>query len=203
MRVSRFGIRSSTETDIGTIGTELEFDLFSTDSESTSPNPRLRHANVEIGDNWLLGQSWTNFMPLVRYPRSVDFNGPVGIAFARVPQVRFSNKFANGLDLSFSIEESNGSAFDDPVATAAAFYGADNWSARIAGITGRVNSDDGGGDLSYSGVTMSGSVTPWKGGRLTGTFVTGDALASLLVGSGNDVVNGSTNDVTAFTLEAR
>lgn len=202
VRVSRFGLRSTTDTNIGDVGTELEFDLFSGSDETTSPNLRLRHAFVTVGDNWLFGQTWSNFMPLSHYPRTSDFNGPVGIAFARTPQVRYSNELSNGLQYSVSIEESVTSNPRDPVFTAAAGYGRENWSARIAGLTGRVN-DGAGDDLRYNAFTASGSISPWSGGTLTGTYVNGEALGSFLIGSGDDVVNGNVNDAEGFTLEAR
>lgn len=202
VRVSRFGIRSSTESGIGTIGTQLEFDLFgSGGDESTSPNLRLRHANVTIGDNWLFGQFWTNFMPLGDYPRTSDFNGPVGITFARVAQARYSNSTSYGLDYSFSVEESAAATSDDPVFTAAAGYSTDRYSVRAAALAGRVNS--GADDLGYSAFTLSGSITPWAGGSFGATYVNGDAIGSLLIGGGDDVVAGQTNDAEGFTLEFR
>lgn len=203
VRVSRFGIRSKTDTGIGTIGTQLEFDLFgSGGDESTSPNLRLRHANLTIGNNWLFGQTWTNFMPLGDYPRSSDFNGPVGITFARVAQARYSNSTSYGLDYSVSVEESAAATSDDPVFTAAAGYSNERYSARVAALAGRV-SDGGTGDLSYSAFTLSGGITPWQGGSFGATYVNGDAIGSLLIGGGDDVVNGQTNDAEGFTLEFR
>ncbi len=200
VRVSRFGIRSATETDIGTIGTQLEFDLFgSGGDDSGSPNLRLRHANVTIGDTWLVGQFWTNFMPLSHYPRTSDFNGPVGITFARVPQIRYSSGVGN-LDYSFSVEESNG-ASSDPVFTAAADYNADNWSARIAGLTGQVAS--GGSTFSTNAITLSGSVQPWDGGVISATYVSGDGIGDYLIGGGDAVVGGSVNGADGYTLEIR
>lgn len=200
VRVSRFGIRTSTETDIGAIGTQLEYDLFgSGGDDSGSPNLRLRHANVTIGDTWLIGQFWTNFMPLSHYPRTADFNGPVGITFARVPQIRYSGGVGN-LDYSLSIEESNGTS-DDPVFTAAAAYSGDRWSARVAGLTGRA--DDGADSVSTNGITVSGSVEPWDGGLISATYVTGDGIGDLLIGGGDAVVGGEANGADGYTLELR
>lgn len=116
VRVSRLGFRLASETDIGTVNGQLEYDLFG--SEGTS-ELRLRHANISL-NNWLIGQTWTNFMPLAHYPTSVDFNGPVGVAFARVTQLRYTGN-AGDLQYSFSLEQSPG-ASNDPVATAAAVY---------------------------------------------------------------------------------
>lgn len=203
VRVSRFGIRSKTESGIGTIGTQLEFDLFgSGGDESTSPNLRLRHANVTIGDNWLFGQTWTNFMPLGDYPRSADFNGPVGITFARVAQARYSNSTSYGLDYSVSVEESVAATSNAPVFTAAAGYSTDRYSVRAAALTGRVN-NGASGDLGYSAYTLSGSITPWEGGSFGATYVNGDAIGSLLIGGGDDIVGNQTNDAEGFTLEFR
>lgn len=197
VRVSRLGVRSKTQTDIGEIGTQLEFDLFSGDDESTSPNPRLRHANVTIGDAWLFGQFWTNFMPLVHYPRTADFNGPVGIAFARVPQIRYTHKVSGGLTFSASVEESVGPS-SDPVLTAAAFYEAEKYSLRVSGLVGTF--DAGGEELDTNGITLSGAVTPWEGGEFAATYVTGQSLGNLLIGGGAQSVGGIENDVTGFTL---
>lgn len=200
VRVSRFGIRSSTATGIGEVKTQLEFDLFSGSDVSTSPNLRLRHANVQIGDSLLFGQFWTNFMPLVHYPTTADFNGPVGITFARVPQFRYTYNAGNGLVLSGSIEEAAGGS-SDPVVTAAAFYGTDNYSVRAAALGGTFDVD--GEELDTYGVTLSGSVSPWAGGSITATYTTGQALGNLLIGGGARVVDGEENDSESFTLEYR
>ncbi|WP_027259461.1 DcaP family trimeric outer membrane transporter [Leisingera aquimarina] len=197
VRQSRLGIRTTTESGIGTLQGQLEFDLFASGGTSEL---RLRHANVQIGDHWLIGQTWTNFMPLGQYPASVEFNGPVGIAFARVPQVRYSNSFGDGFDYSLSLEE-NTAASSDPVATAAFQYSNDLFTARVAGLAGTVQS--GGVDVDQTGVTLSGSITPWQGGLFQATYVDGEALGPLLIGLGDAVVGGQANDVEGYTLEFR
>ena len=200
VRTSRFGIRTSTDTDIGVVGTQLEFDLFgSGGDDSGSPNLRLRHANVTIGDTWLFGQFWTNFMPLSHYPRTSDFNGPVGITFARVPQIRYSGGLGD-FAYSLSLEESNGTS-SDPVFTAAAAYAADRWSARVAGLAGRTES--GGTSFDTNGLTLSGSFEPWEGGGLTATYVTGDGIGAYLIGGGDEIVGGTVNSANGYTLEFR
>ncbi|MCE8509888.1 hypothetical protein KBY31_05705 [Ruegeria pomeroyi] len=196
VRQSRLGIRTSTETDIGTLGGQLEFDLFASGGRSEL---RLRHANIRIGDHWLIGQTWTNFMPIGHYPTSVEFNGPVGVTFARVPQVRYSHAFGKAL-FSASIEE-NSSRSDDPVVTAALEYNDDLFSARIAGLVGTVIS--GGTEVDQTGVTVSGALRPWHGGLFQATFVTGEALGPLLIGGGASAVGGVANDVDGFTVEFR
>ena len=199
VRVSRFGLRSSTETDLGAIGTQLEFDLFGSGGEdSGSPNLRLRHANITIGDSLLIGQFWTNFMPLVHYPSTADFNGPVGITFARVAQVRYTYNAGNGLQFSGSIEEPNGGG-SDPVVTAAAFYDGGIYSLRAAALGGEFGDgvDD---DLTTYGYTLSGSVTPWESGTFTATFTSGQGLGNLLIGGGSRSIAGEENESDSFTV---
>lgn len=197
LRQSRLGFRTSTETDIGTLQGQLEFDLFASGGASEL---RLRHANIQIGDHWTVGQTWTNFMPLGHYPTSVEFNGPVGIAFARTPQIRYSNGIGESFNYSFSIEENAGNS-SDPVFTAAAEYTADRFSARIAGLAGTIQS--GGVEVDQTGLTLSGAFTPWEGGLFQATYVTGEALGPYLIGVGAAVVGGQANDVDGFTLEYR
>ncbi|KIC11491.1 hypothetical protein RA19_05460 [Leisingera sp. ANG-M1] len=200
VRQSRLGVRTSTQSDFGEIGSQLEFDLFNGGANGTS-ELRLRHANVTLGDNWLIGQYWTNFMPLNEYPTSVEFNGPVGITFARVPQIRYTNTWGQ-TTFSASLEESfNETASTDPVVTAALSHSTDRFTARIAGLAGTV--DVGGQEFDQTGVTLSGSVRPWDGGLFQATYVDGEALGPLLIGFGDAVVGGQANDVEGYTLEFR
>ena len=198
VRVSRFGILSSTPTAIGEIKTQLEVDLFSGSDETSSPNLRLRHANVNINDTLLFGQFWTNFMPIVHYPRTADFNGPVGVTFARVPQARYTYR-SDALEISASIEEANGGGSSDPVATAAMLYKGSNFSTRVAGLVGTFDSD--GEDLDTNALTLSGSYTPRAGSTITGTFATGQGIGNLLVGGGAQAVDGEANESDSFTLQ--
>ncbi|MEX0365852.1 MAG: DcaP family trimeric outer membrane transporter [Ruegeria sp.] len=196
LRQSRLGFRTTTQTDIGELRGQLELDLF---ASGGAAELRLRHANIGIGDHWIIGQDWTNFMPLAQYPTTVEFNGPVGIAFARVPQIRYTNTFGQ-TTFSASIEENTADS-DDPVFTAALSYDTDQYSARVAGLIGTVNS--GGTDVDQTGITLSGSIRPWQGGLFQATYVTGEALGPLLIGLGDAAVGGVANDVDGYTLEFR
>lgn len=112
VRQSRLGFRA----DIAGAQGQLEFDLFGSNGTAEL---RLRHANVRY-NGWLFGQFWTNFMPIGQYPTTVDFNGPVGLTFARVPQVRYTYD-SGPFHVSASIEE-NFAQSDDPLLTAAAQF---------------------------------------------------------------------------------
>ena len=53
--------------------------------------PVLRHAYVKYG-NWLVGQTWSNFMDVATLPEAVDFIGNTdGTVFVRQPQVRWTS----------------------------------------------------------------------------------------------------------------
>src|SRR5690606_556444 len=50
----------------------------------------LRHAYVSW-NNWLAGQTWSNFMDVAALPDAVDFVGPTdGTVFVRQAQVRYT-----------------------------------------------------------------------------------------------------------------
>jgi hypothetical protein len=196
VRVSRLGVRSSTETDIGTIGTQLEFDLFGGEGRSEL---RLRHANITVG-GFLVGQFWTNFMPIGQYPTTADFNGPVGIIFARVPQIRYSGE-VGALGYSFSIEEAAWTS-DDPVVTAAVQYSNDFFTGRLAALSGTVQ--EGAFEDDAYGVTASLALQPWQGGSITGTYTTGEGIGGLLIGGGAGLTpTGQANEVDGYTVEIR
>ncbi len=191
VRQSRLGFR----TDINGVQGQLEFDLFGSNGTAEL---RLRHANLRYGD-WLFGQFWTNFMPLGQYPTTVDFNGPVGITFARVPQVRYTYD-SGPLQFSASIEE-NFATSDDPLLTAAAQYSTDLYTVRAAVLAGTTT--DGTDEVDQFAYTLSGNASLWEGGRISATFVDGEGIGGLLIGGGNNIVGGEANEVQGYTFEIR
>lgn len=206
VRVSRIGFRTTTQSSIGEIGTQLELDLIGDGGNDFNAAPRIRHANVTIGDTLLIGQFWSNFMPLGEYPRTVDFNGPVGIAFRRAPQIRYTNTLNDAFTYSFSIEEGESQGTlraQTPRATAAFNYATDLFTARIALLYGELEEDTTGETFDQSGVVLSGSLRPWAGGSFNGTYTSGQALGSLFIGGADNVVGGEENDFDAFTIEYR
>nr|WP_321252115.1 DcaP family trimeric outer membrane transporter [uncultured Ruegeria sp.] len=199
VRQSRIGLRTSTPSGIGEIGGQLELDLF---ASGGAAELRLRHANITIGDSWLIGQYWTIFQPLDTYPTSVEFNGPVGIPFARVPQVRYSNTLGSNTTFSASIEENvSASNSRDPVFTGAIEYDDGTYIARASALYGKAES--GTVEVDQTGFTLSGSVRPWQGGLFQVNYVDGEALGPYLIGLGDAIVNGRANDVDGYTIEFR
>ena len=96
-RQSRFRIKSKSDTAVGQVRTLIEGDFEGAGGSqvvSNSTSLRLRHAwgewditpNTTVG----IGQTWTNYMNLFAYADTVDFFGPVGMAFKRQGQVRMT-----------------------------------------------------------------------------------------------------------------
>ena len=96
-RQSRFRIKSKSDTAVGEVRTLIEGDFEGGGGNqivSNSDTLRLRHAwgewditpNTTIG----IGQTWSNYMNLFAYADTVDFFGPVGMAFTRQGQVRLT-----------------------------------------------------------------------------------------------------------------
>jgi hypothetical protein len=76
------------------LSTRFEIDFFGSvtgnQNVSNTYAPVLRHAYVSWRE-WLVGQTWSNFMDVATLPESVDFIGPTdGTTFVRQPQVRWT-----------------------------------------------------------------------------------------------------------------
>jgi len=80
----------------------MEFDLFG----SNSTTPRLRHAYAQVA-NFLVGQSFSNFMDPDAGPDTLEFQGPVSQVSIRNPQVRYSIPLAEKTSLSLAIEKAS------------------------------------------------------------------------------------------------
>lgn len=77
---------------------------------------RLRHAFIEIGDRWLAGQWWSNFMDENIIPNTLDFEKPAAYAFARHPMLRYRHKLSPDAYFAIALEEPSTNA-QAPTAT--------------------------------------------------------------------------------------
>lgn len=220
-RQSRLRIKTSTPTDLGTLGTHLEGDFFGSGGNevfSNSTSFRLRHAYGTIGP-FLAGQTWSNFMPIESYPTTVDFNGPAGIPFVRQAQLRYTTEFADDFLVSASLENSEFSGrsaagtFSEstnlgiragvdqaPDVTAALTYTPDWGLLKLAGVGRYLGSpfDTGDGDFGW-GVNLSGNATPWAGGLVQGSATYGEGVGRyILNGFGQDGFVDADGDVEAI-----
>ena len=96
MKFSRMWLDASTTLDSGDrLGARLELDFFGGSLGNTAATntygAALRHAYVSW-NNWLAGQTWSNFMDAASLPEAVDFVGPTdGVLFVRQAQIRYTN----------------------------------------------------------------------------------------------------------------
>lgn len=94
-KFSRFNLGVDHVTDSGDkAGALVEMDFFGNSlgnqSATNTYGVTLRHAYM-YWNNWLAGQTWSNFMDAASIPEAVDFVGPTdGVVFVRQAQVRYT-----------------------------------------------------------------------------------------------------------------
>ena len=109
VKQSRINFGTDTILDGGSkLSTRFEIDFFGsitgTERVSNTYAPVVRHAYVQWG-NWLVGQTWSNFMDVATLPEAVDFIGTTdGTTFVRQPQLRFTK---GGFSLSLENPETS------------------------------------------------------------------------------------------------
>jgi len=106
---SRFVIGSATPTKIGKLSTFISADFFG-DSDSTSPDPRLRQAFGQLDDFFLggalrVGQSWSTWDDVPSLPETLDFQGPNGSQQTRRPLARWSRDFGESVAFWAAVED--------------------------------------------------------------------------------------------------
>jgi len=89
---SRIFFKTTTDTDMGDVGTYIEIDFQGgggNERVSNSYGTRLRHAFMTFQD-FTIGQTWSTFFNVSSLPENLDFVGPVGTVFERQAQIRYS-----------------------------------------------------------------------------------------------------------------
>ena len=87
-------------TKVGDVRFYLEGDLFGTNATT----PRLRHAYAQA-KNFLIGQTFSNFMDPDAFPDTLDFQGPNGMVNVRNPQLRYGFALSPSTILYISLEK--------------------------------------------------------------------------------------------------
>src|SRR6185295_16707113 len=85
---------------LGDVRFYVEADLFG----SNSTTPSLRHAYTQAR-NFLIGQTFSNFMDADAGPDQLDFQGPNAQILTRNPQIRYTLALAKKTSFSFSVEK--------------------------------------------------------------------------------------------------
>jgi len=124
-KFSRFNVGVDTITEDGNRMTGfIEMDFFGSDNVSNQINnlhgSTLRHAYLSW-NNWLAGQTWSNFIDATNFPEAADILGPTdGVLFSRRAQIRYTK---GGLSLSAENPETLTSAYNGGGATLASDRG--------------------------------------------------------------------------------
>lgn len=158
-RQSRFRVMTRTPVQGSDLFTRIETDFFGGSGNevvSNSTSMRIRHAYGEW-NGILAGQTWSNFMPLIALPPTLDFGGPAGYIFNRQGQVRYTVPAGPG-KLSLAVENPEsaiaGTTNDnDPLPDLTAQYQGTAGPAKFAlsGVVAFLETDDGNNDESTTG----------------------------------------------------
>jgi len=91
VKQSRFGVKGTMPTGDHTppINFKFEFDFFGTGVDAGQTTIRLRHFYGEWGQ-LLAGQTHSLFMDIDVFPNVIDYWGPPGMVFLRLPQLRWT-----------------------------------------------------------------------------------------------------------------
>jgi hypothetical protein len=108
VRQTRFGVQSGTQTPLGELFTQFEWELFGTGVDAGQTTIRLRHAYGQIG-HFGVGQYWSPFMDIDVFPNSLEYWGPNGMVFFRNIQVRWM-PIMGDTRLTFALERPGASA---------------------------------------------------------------------------------------------
>jgi DcaP outer membrane protein len=109
VRQTRFGVKTSTDTGLGKLKTQFEFELFGTGVDAGQTTFRLRHAYGELGA-FGAGQTWSPFMDPDVFPNTLEYWGPTGMVFFRNVQFRWMPVRSDSTRLTFAVERPGASA---------------------------------------------------------------------------------------------
>ena len=109
VRQTRFGVKTATDTALGTLKTQFEFELFGTGVDAGQTTFRLRHAYGELGA-FGAGQTWSPFMDPDVFPNTLEYWGPTGMVFFRNIQFRWMPVRTDSTRLTFAVERPGASA---------------------------------------------------------------------------------------------
>jgi hypothetical protein len=84
---TRLGAMLTKETPLGAIKGVLEVDFHNT-ADQANGLLRIRHAFVQW-KGLTVGQTWSTFYDIEGRPQTVDYQGPAGSTFSRVPLIRY------------------------------------------------------------------------------------------------------------------
>jgi hypothetical protein len=108
VRQTRFGAKSYTQTPLGELFTQFEFEMFGTGVDAGQTTFRLRHAYGQLG-KWGAGQYWSPFMDIDVFPNTLEYWGPNSMVFFRNIQLRYM-PIQGDTKLTFALERPGASS---------------------------------------------------------------------------------------------
>jgi|SRR5579871_5559662 len=213
VKQSRIGIQGSLPpVDGNPITFKFEIDFFGVGADAGQTTIRLRHFYGEWGQI-LAGQTTSVFMDIDVFPNVIDYWGPPGMVFYRLPQFRWTpyktaqSNFAIALERPGNdIDPGQIREFDPALGNnlrndeelpdfTAHFYTSGSWGhAQLAGIVRRVGFDTIGtldnqpkGHRTGWGINLSGHANVLKRDRLIGQVVYGEGIATYMNDGGTDL----------------
>jgi len=192
VRQSRFGVKTTTPTDLGDLKTIFEWELFGVGVDAGQTTIRLRHAWGEVGA-FGAGQYWSVFTDPDSFPNSLEYWGPTGLVWYRNVQFRWMPVRGDS-HVSFAVERPGASGdggvyadrielagiqprFPMPDFTGEATLGKGWGWFRAAGVVRRVSWDD----LDNTGPDLSGDATGWGLNITSGLKIKRDVIKLAVV----------------------
>ena len=204
-KTTRLGLDFKAPVEGADVGGKIEVD-FSGSGSNNDGSLRIRHAYLTY-NNWLVGQTTSNFLSGATVPEMIDFSSPLGIGTKRTPMVRYSDKINANATYAVSLEK-GADANRLPAATAKVDYkfnkGVVNARALVQEVRDRASAET---SPSYDdkkvgwGLAFGANVKPIDALSLNVDYshVKGDNFYILYTGSNNAyVVDGNDIDLAEF-----
>lgn len=99
VNTSRLGLDFKAPVQGADVGGKLEIDV-----GGANANLRIRHAYMTY-NNWLVGQTTSNFLSLDTQSEMIDYGTPAGQGTTRTPMVRYSHTVSPDTHLHFGVEQ--------------------------------------------------------------------------------------------------
>lgn len=183
LKFSRLWFDASTVLDSGDrLGARVELDFFGGALGNTAATntygATLRHAYLTY-NNWLVGQTWSNFMDTTALLDAVDFVGPTdGVAFVRQPQLRYTSG-----PWAISIEKPETTV--QPFGGGARVIASDN--SAIPDVIARYTHKGDWGHVSFAGMARQLKYEPVVGAESTDTGYGAQVSGLVKLGESTDI----------------
>jgi hypothetical protein len=212
VKQSRFGVQGNLPVMERPLNFKFEFDFFGVGVDEGQTTIRLRHMYGEWGQI-LAGQTHSLFMDIDVFPNTIDYWGPSGMVFYRLPQLRWTpyrtatSHFAIALERPGNdIDPGQIREFDPGLGSdirndekladlTAHYYTSGPWGHfQLAGIVRRIGFDtvntidnEPNGHKTGWGINVSGHANVFTKDRLIGQVVYGHGIATYMNDGGMDL----------------